>query len=216
MPPDCYSAIVCEGVDVVIYCAGRGQVSAWDSAAYSSACLVCAARRLFGLPGAARRLVTFLASPRKVTQRRRHPSTAPTGFPALLAKPGGCGTRALRSDSPRRNPPTRLRYSAVDQGEFKPKQPIPILAFPLKRKEPLPSRLLGESLSIRPSMHTTRLPLCTASGLGERSGAVGEDCLSAKREFRSRPIFSENRGKPEGPVRRGALLFGYLYFGQAK
>jgi hypothetical protein len=53
-------------------------------------------------------------------------------------------------------------------------------------------------------------------GFPKRSGAVGEDCLSAKREFRSRPIFSENRGKPEGPVRRGALLFGYLYFGQAK
>jgi hypothetical protein len=53
-------------------------------------------------------------------------------------------------------------------------------------------------------------------GFPKRSGAVGEDCLRPQAEFRSRPIFSENRGKPEGPVRVGALLFGYLYFGQCK
>jgi len=52
-------------------------------------------------------------------------------------------------------------------------------------------------------------------GFTKRSGAVGEDCLSAKREFRSRPIFSENRGKPEGPVRWGRLLWVTL-LGEAR
>jgi len=66
------------------------------------------------------------------------------------------------------------------------------------------------------SAHKTQTPPLHRLGFPKRSGAVGEDCLSAKREFRSRPIFSENRGEPEGPVRRGAFLFGYLYFGQAK
>jgi hypothetical protein len=80
--------------------------------------LLDALRAPYFIAGAARRLVTFLASPRKVTQRRRAPSTAPSGFPALLVKPGGCGTRAARSDSPRRLPPACLRCSAVDRGEF--------------------------------------------------------------------------------------------------
>jgi len=36
-----------------------------------------------GLPGAARQLVTFLASPRKVTQRRRSPIRHPFGIPCV-------------------------------------------------------------------------------------------------------------------------------------
>jgi hypothetical protein len=51
-------------------------------------------------------------------------------------------------------------------------------------------------------------------GFPKKSGEVGEDCLSAQREFRSRPIFSEIRGKPEGPVRWGALLFGTFILGK--
>ncbi len=83
--------------------------------------MVLSASRVICLPGAARRLITFLASPRKVIpparsvpagrsvlrtgrgeKRRRPPSTAPTGYPALLVKPGGCATRAfaLRQCSP--------------------------------------------------------------------------------------------------------------------
>ncbi len=43
-------------------------------------------------------------------QKEGHPLHRPLrGFPALLTKPGGCGTRAARSDSPRRLPPACLR-----------------------------------------------------------------------------------------------------------
>ena len=77
------------------------------------------------MPGAARRLVTFFKRLKKGNQRKpplvRRPSLR-YGFPALLAKPGCCGTRATRSDSPRRNPPAWLRYSAADQGDRKAKQ----------------------------------------------------------------------------------------------
>jgi len=38
----------------------------------------------------------------------------------LLAKPGGCATRAARSDSARRLPPAWLCYSAAEEGsQFK-------------------------------------------------------------------------------------------------
>ena len=40
----------------------------------------------------------------------------PFGFPALLDWSGGCGTRATRSNSPRRHPLTSLRYSAAHRG----------------------------------------------------------------------------------------------------
>ena len=69
------------------------------------------------MPGAARRLVTFFERPKKVNQRNPPLSTGPTGFPALLAEPGGCGTRPLASDSRSRNPPAPLRCSAAAQGE---------------------------------------------------------------------------------------------------
>ena len=71
-------------------------------------------------PGVARQLVTFLVLPRKVTKRSRPRFAAAARFPALLDWSGGCGTRATRSDSPRRNPLTSLRYSAALRG-MKPK-----------------------------------------------------------------------------------------------
>ncbi len=63
-----------------------------------------------------RQQVTFLALPRKVTKRSRPQFAAATRFPALFACSGGCGTRAARSNSPRRNPLTSLRYSAAHRG----------------------------------------------------------------------------------------------------
>jgi hypothetical protein len=65
----------------------------------------------------ARQLLTFLVSPRKISQRRRPQSATPSVFPALLDKSGGCGTCAMRSNSPRRNPLTRLRYSVAAKGK---------------------------------------------------------------------------------------------------
>src|SRR5450759_4916333 len=68
-------------------------------------------------PGVARRLVTFLVLPRKVTKRNRPRFAAPAGYPALLDWSGGCGTRASRSDSPHRHLLTSLRYSAALRGK---------------------------------------------------------------------------------------------------
>ena len=49
------------------------------------------------MPGAARRLVSLFCLPKiKVPNKRAPHSTAPSGFPALLAKPGGCATRPSR------------------------------------------------------------------------------------------------------------------------
>ena len=72
-------------------------------------------------PGVARQQVTFLVLPRKVTQRNRSRFAAPTVCPALLDWSGGCGTRATRSNNPRRNLLTSLRYSAAHR-EGKPTQ----------------------------------------------------------------------------------------------
>ena len=64
----------------------------------------------------------FLACPSKSNQKEGHPAYRPLrGFPALLAMPGGCGTRAIRcaatrSDKSSPNSPAWLRYSAVHRG----------------------------------------------------------------------------------------------------
>ncbi len=59
----------------------------------------------------------LLLRQKKVTKEKATLVCRPLrGFPALLGKSGGCGTRATRSDSPRRNPLTRLRYSAALKG----------------------------------------------------------------------------------------------------
>jgi hypothetical protein len=62
--------------------------------------------------GVARQLVPFLVLPGKGTKRSRPQLAAASRFPALLKRSGGCGTRATRSDSPRRLPLTVFRYSA--------------------------------------------------------------------------------------------------------
>ena len=121
-------------------------------------------------PGVARRQVTFLAPPRKVTQRRgaasreqgsrlrdatdresvpdagtqcQSPPTGshlasqgtapPSGVAPLCCslginlgrglELGGCGTRASRSDSPRRKPPIQVPDRGSPEGELKPKSP---------------------------------------------------------------------------------------------
>ncbi len=64
----------------------------------------------------------FLLAQEKSNQKEGHPLHRPLrGFPPLLAKPGGCATRAIRcaatrSNSARRLPPAWLRYSAAQKG----------------------------------------------------------------------------------------------------
>src|SRR3989338_4473877 len=67
-----------------------------------------------GLPGS--KLLSFASPKRKYPKKRRPRFAAASRFPALLDWSGGCGTRAARSDRPRRNPPTSLRHSAAHRG----------------------------------------------------------------------------------------------------
>ena len=83
-------------------------------------CRVFLAHKFVLLPGAARRagyLSCFAkkGNPKKATPFRRPPLRC--GFPSLLAKPGCCGTRAMRSDSPRRNPPGLAALLGGGSGE---------------------------------------------------------------------------------------------------
>ncbi len=58
----------------------------------------------------------LLLGQKKVTKENATLLTAPSGYPALLAKPSDCATRAARSDSARRLPSAWLRYSAAHKG----------------------------------------------------------------------------------------------------
>ena len=67
-------------------------------------------------PGVARQQVTSSCFAKK----KATPVCRPLrGSPPLLDWSGGCGTRASRSDSPRRLPLTSLRYSAAHRGNEK-------------------------------------------------------------------------------------------------
>ncbi|MCK9200717.1 MAG: hypothetical protein M0P59_04405 [Gallionella sp.] len=53
----------------------------------------------------------------KATKAKATPVCRPLrGFPAMLDWSGGCGTRASRSNSPRRLPLPSLRFSAAHRG----------------------------------------------------------------------------------------------------
>ena len=68
-------------------------------------------------PGAARHADYLLYSCKESNQRKHAPVCRPLrGCPALLDWSGGFGTRATRSNSPRRHPLTSLRYSAAHRG----------------------------------------------------------------------------------------------------
>ncbi len=157
--------------------------------------MVLSASRVICLPGAARRLITFLASPRKVNQRRRPPSTAPTGYPALLVKPGGCATRALRSDSARRLLPACLCCSAVDRGEFGACDAFPVL-----------------SLTVEPPPNFPSAPLRIDRRIG---GVSAAPCLSASARVAQTPNSPVNPKEPVGR-RGGAAFLWLLFFGRTK
>ncbi len=98
-----------------------------------------------GQPGG---LVTFLASPRKVTQRRRPHSAALRSATGSLRCSPSRAAAELGLSGLRQSSPTAPGLSALlggRKGGAETKHPIPILAFPLKGKEPLPSLPSGES-----------------------------------------------------------------------
>jgi hypothetical protein len=126
------------------------------------------------------------------------------GFPALLAKPGCCGTRALRSDSPRSNPPAWLRYSAADQGGPKSKK--------TQNRPPL-----REGTQNTGSAHKTVLnPPLRRLGFPGEAGAVGCVCLRPKAEFYAAARFTrKTEGNPQG--RCGwVAFFGLAFLGEAR
>ena len=49
-----------------------------------------------------------------------------------------------------------------------------------------------------------------------KPGAVGEHCLSAQRELRSRPAWRATQGTHAVGGAGGTLLFGYSFLGQAR
>jgi hypothetical protein len=59
----------------------------------------------------------FLRGQENVTEKKAAQFAVPCGDkPALLDKPGVCGTRTKRSDSPRRNPRSCLRLLGGSHG----------------------------------------------------------------------------------------------------
>ena len=73
------------------------------------------------MPGAARQQVTlFCVAQNTSNQTKRHPAApalrASLGFPK---RSGGCGTRATRSDSPRRRPPIFSKNRGGAEGDYK-------------------------------------------------------------------------------------------------
>jgi len=140
-------------------------------------------------------ILSYLCGCYIIPQRKEPKKAAPIrrpslrcGFPALLAKPGCCGTRALRSNSPRRNPPAWLRYSAADQGDRKTIQNRPpppgrtpkTRATPTKPKSPSAPPRFSEKIGGRRrglSERKARVPqppdLFEKPREAQRAGAAG-------------------------------------------
>jgi hypothetical protein len=155
----------------------------------------------------------LLLRQKKVAKEKATPGSAPFGVLALLGRPGGCGTRATPSNSPRRLPPARLRCSAPLMGAPKasglyrsaPKtdshgQPEKTAKNEICRTPSLPLHpslpRRWESMPLRDSRlrRNDRATACPRGGLpaplrGAEQRRVwrikGEDCLRAQPEFRS-------------------------------
>jgi hypothetical protein len=77
------------------------------------------------MPGVARRLVTFFASPKKVTQKRRPRRHCPFGIPMKAARRSGSETNSLRSDMFRFFiRPTHCFHGSVSSGTSKDKNTL--------------------------------------------------------------------------------------------
>jgi hypothetical protein len=139
--------------------------------------------------------------------------TAPAGYPALLDWSGGCGTRATRSDSPRRHPLTSLRYSAAHRGK-KAKRFCVRCAHDLFCGDKSGfARHRGQS----PPVFLVLLfhPLSAASIGRERAVGLGEHCLSTwprsgSCELRSPARWCPIEGTPAGGGKPGRRFLDYF------
>ena len=139
-----------------------------------------------------------LACPRESNQREGHPALpalrASLGFPK---KSGGCGTRALRSDSPRRLPPISSEIRGGAEGF---------------RNGGVTRSARGDvfGLSGQSPDRVLKLPFPPPSSTAE-SGEVGEDCLRPAGPSSAAARLGEQRS---GPVaKRRAAEWGRLFFG---
>jgi len=148
--------------------------------------------RLFGCRGCPAGRLLFLLRQEKLTKRRRpHPPPLRGSLrcsPNRAAAELGLRPQTVLAEIPRPGCAARRWTKGRKTNPTPPTQPSPRGGHP--------------KIGLRPQDQS----LLRRLGFPENSGAVGEDCLSALREFRSRPDFQENRGKPEGPARQGRLL----------
>ena len=128
----------------------------------------------------------LLLRQKKVAKEKATPGAAPFGFLALLGKPGGCGTRATPSDSPRRLPPAFLRCSALSTGT--PKASMPDLCAAKNDFRGQPDKTAkNETCHLATQAQLRIVSPGPLKGAEQRRGwqKKGEDCLRAQPEFRS-------------------------------
>src|SRR5574343_199492 len=154
--------------------------------------------------------ILSFASPKESSQRKGDPpvGAGQARFLTLLGRPGGCGTRATPSDSPRRKPPAHLRCSAP------PKGPENRHLINLQPDYYL-SRSAGKN-----AKHIFRTFIVDASpgpleGAAQRRGWLkkGEDCLRAQPEFRSPRQTRVAQGTGTAP---GSPSFCLRFLGEAR
>src|SRR5574343_507810 len=155
----------------------------------------------------------LLLRQKKVSKEKATPGYAVgcADYPALLGSPGGWLNSPLRgSNTASRNPPARLRCSALHMGpkgvaaerlEQKPKQTV------------FYGRLAKTSIFTVDRKPETFFPQpSAASSSAGRAGVFGSRCLSRRRVHANRPLVraaqSTRRSRAPQPAR---LLFGYFF-----
>jgi hypothetical protein len=193
----------------------------------AGSCLLLAISRFWAWGSALLAGVLSFASPKESSQRKGDPKVgAPSGFLALLGEPGGCGTRATPSNSPRRRPPARLRCSAPLMGARKAStgnrfaEKIDSYGQPGKTaKNEISWSFVDASLLPltrgRPGGGWFPGPL---EGAEQRRvwRIKGEDCLRAKPEFRSPRQPRVAQGTGAAGTAPGSPFLCLLSFGEAK
>jgi len=174
-----------------------GRKSAAPSAAWIHS-RRCASREYSIVGGSPTAGYFLLLAQEKSNQREGHPALpalrASLGFPK---KSGGCGTRALRSDSPRRLPPISSEIRGGAEGVS-------------RRRGHALARGSVFGLSGQSPDRVLKLPFPPPSSTAE-SGEVGEDCLRPAGPSSAAARLGEQRS---GPVaKRRAAEWGRLFFG---
>ncbi len=156
-----------------------------------------------GLAGGARRCITFFACAKKVTKEstprcRRNPEGFALARAAKELAPAG-----LRQLSP--------AFGCPDQGKNprRRQRGKGVACDPRATNRLCAAQPHGKRSEALPLILTLTFPPLRRLVQGPGRGAVGEDCLSPKGEFRSRPGLGPERGNPKG-AEAGCVFFGYF------